>query len=262
MTRKTFHFAIVTAAVAFAFVASRASAEDWGTLKGKFVFDGKAPPPTAIDVTKDQEYCGNKGLVNEELVVDATTGAIANVMLWVRKKDVPIHPDYEKTASETVVLDNKGCRFEPHVQGIRVGQTLQLKNSDPVAHNTNVQGRNNQINPLIPAKSSSDQKIDQSEILPALVSCNIHPWMKGRLIVRDNPYFAVSKKDGTFEIKNVPAGDIEFVVYHEKSGYVTDATLNGQTVKWPKGVMKVTIKAGDEPTDLGEIKLSSAQFNK
>lgn len=262
MTRHTLRFTILSAALALAFVSSRASAEDWGTLKGKFIFDGKAPAPAPIDVTKDQEYCGNKGLVNEELVVDAKTGAIANVMLWVRKKDVPIHPDYEKTATDTVVLDNEGCRFQPHVQGIRVGQTLQLKNSDPVAHNTNVQGRNNQINPLIPAKSSSDQKIDQAEILPALVSCNIHPWMKGRLIVRDNPYFAVSKKDGTFEIKNVPAGDIEFVVYHEKSGYVTDATLNGQAAKWPKGVMKVTIKAGDEPTDLGEIKLSAAQFNK
>ena len=80
--------------------------------------------------------------------------------------------------------------------------------------------------------------------------------MKGRLIVRANPYFAVSQKDGTFEIKNLPAGDIEFVVYHEKSGYVTDAEVKGEKVNWPKGVMKVTIEAGDEPTDLGEIKLS------
>jgi hypothetical protein len=262
MTRHTFRFAILSAAVAALLTSSRASAEDWGTLKGKFIIDGKAPAAAPIEVTKDPEYCGNKGLVSEELIVDEKSGAIANVMIWVRKKDVPVHPDYEKTASDTVVLDNEGCRFVPHVQGIRVGQTLQLKNSDPVAHNTNVQGRNNQINPLIPAKSSSDQKIDQAEILPALVSCNIHPWMKGRLMVRANPYFAVSKKDGTFEIKNLPAGELEFVVYHEKSGYVTDAQLNGQAVNWPKGVMKVTIKAGDEPTDLSEIKLSAAQFNK
>jgi plastocyanin len=260
--RHTFQFAILSAAVAVALVASRTSAEEWGTLKGKFIYDGKPAAPAPIDVTKDPEVCGNKGLVSEELVVDEKTGAIANVMLWVKGKDFAVHPDYEKTASGTVVLDNKGCRFEPHVQGIRVGQTLQLHNSDPVAHNTNVQGRNNQINPLIPAQSSSDQKIDQAEILPALVSCNIHPWMKGRLIVRPNPYFAVSKKDGTFEIKNLPAGDLEFVVYHERSGYVTDAEVKGEKVNWPKGVMKITIKAGDEPTDLGEIKLSAAQFNK
>lgn len=261
MSRHSWKIVLVTIAAAIAIDASRASAEDWGNLKGKFVFDGPAPNPVALTIDKDPTVCGNRGLVNEDLVVDPKGGAIANVMLWVKGKDVSVHPDYEKTATDTVVLDNKGCRFDPHVQGVRVGQTLQLKNSDPVAHNTNVQGRNLQINPLIPAMSPSDQKIEQAEILPAMVSCNIHPWMKARLIVRPNPYFAVSKKDGTFEIKNLPAGDLEFIVYHERSGYVTDAELKGEKVKWPKGLLKVTIEAGKD-TDLGEIKLSAEQFNK
>ncbi len=248
------------AAAAVALGSSSARAEDWGNLKGKFVYDGKAPAAVPLTIDKDQAVCGNKGLVAEDLVVDSK-GNMANIMLWIKGKDVAVHPDYEKSASDTVVLDNKGCRFEPHVQMLRVGQTLQLKNSDPVAHNTNVQGRNLQINPLIPAMSTSDQKVDEAEILPAMVSCNIHPWMKGRIIIRPSPYFAVSKKDGTFEIKNIPAGDQEFIVYQERSGYVTDATVGGEKVKWTKGVMKVTIKAG-ETTDLGEIKLRADQFNK
>jgi plastocyanin len=261
MSRHLWKIALLSIAAAIAIDASCACADDWGNLKGKFVFDGPAPKPVALTIDKDQQVCGDKGLVNEDLVVDGKSGALANVMLWVKGKDVNVHPDYDKTAAETVVLDNKGCRFEPHVQGVRVGQTLQLKNSDPVAHNTNVQGRNLQINPLIPAMSPSDQKIEQAEILPAMVSCNIHPWMKARLIVRPNPYFAVSKKDGTFEIKNLPAGDLEFIVYHERSGYVTDAELKGEKVKWPKGSLKVTIEAGKD-TDLGEIKLAADQFNK
>ena len=160
MTRHTLRFTILSAALALAFVSSRARPKTGARSKASSSSTAKAPTPAAIDVTKDPEYCGNKGLVNEELVVDRKTGALANVMLWVRKKDVPVHPDYEKTASDTVVLDNEGCRFQPHVQGIRVGQTLQLKNSDPVAHNTNVQGRNN---PDQPADSGQiDRRIRRS----------------------------------------------------------------------------------------------------
>jgi plastocyanin len=238
---------------------SSAQADDWGNLKGKFIYDGAPPASAPITVDKDQAVCGDKGLVAEDLVVDAN-GGLANVMIYVKGK-VKIHPDYEKTADATVVLDNHGCRFEPHVQGVRVGQTLEIKNSDPVAHNTNVVGRNLQINPLIPAGATSDQKIEAPEALPAMVSCNIHPWMKARLLVRSSPYFAVSKKDGTFEIKNLPAGDLEFIVYQERSGYVQDAVLKGQQVKWPKGVVKATIEAGKD-TDLGDIKLPVDQFNK
>jgi plastocyanin len=252
----------IIAALAAAFVISAtqfAPADDWGNLKGRFIYDGKAPDPTKLTIDKDQQICGDKGLVDESLVVDSS-GGMANVVLWIRGK-AKVHPDYEKSADATVVLDNKGCRFNPHVQGVRVGQTLQIKNSDPVAHNTNIVGRNLQVNPLIPAGSASDQKIEAPENLPANVSCNIHPWMKARVVVRSSPYFAISKKDGSFEIKNLPAGDLEFVVYHERSGFVQDAETKSGKVNWPKGVMKVTIEPGKD-TDLGDIKLAAAQFNK
>lgn len=246
-------------AAVLAAIAGRASAEEWGNLKGHFIYDGKAPAPAKLTIDKDPEVCGKHDLFNEDLVVD-DKGNIANIMLWIKGKDVAVHPDL-KPDDKPVVLDNKNCHFVPHVQFVQVGQTLQLKNSDPVAHNTNVQGRNIQVNPLIPAMSSSDQKIEEQEILPAMVSCNIHPWMKARIIIRPNPYAAVSKADGTFEIKNIPAGDQEFIVYHERSGYVTDAEVKGEKTKWVKGVMKVSIKSG-ETTDLGDVKLAPEQFNK
>ncbi len=255
------HFTTIAALAAVLIVSTTQSAhaDDWGNLKGRFIYDGKAPEPVKLNIDKDQQICGDKGLVDESLVV-GSSGGLANVMIYVKGK-VKVHPDYDKTADATVVLDNKGCRFNPHVQGARVGQTLQIKNSDPVAHNTNIVGRNLQTNPLIPAGQASDIKIEGPETLPAMVSCNIHPWMKGRVLIRTNPYFAISGKDGSFEIKNLPAGDLEFVVYQERSGFVTDAETKTGKVTWPKGVMKVTIEPGKD-TDLGDIKLDAAQFNK
>ncbi len=259
MTRLFRNSSVLLLSLAAVAVGSASRADDWGSLKGRFLYDGTAPAASPLTIDKDQAICGDKGLVNEELVVDSK-GNIANVMLWVKGK-VAVNPDFEKTAGETVVLDNKGCRFNPHVQGVRVGQTLSVKNSDPVAHNSNLVGKNLQVNPLIPSGGSSETKIEAPEALPVQVSCNIHPWMHARVMVRPNPYFAVSAADGTFEIKNLPAGDLEFVVYHEKSGYVTDAKVGGSDEKWTKGVMKVTIPAGGTK-DLGDVKLSAEQFNK
>ena len=259
MSRSIRNLALLIAAVAMAVAASYGQAQEWGSLKGRFIYDGKAPAKVPLKITKCQAVCGNKGLVAEDLVV-GPKGGLANVMIWVRGK-VKVNPEYAKTADATVVINNKNCRFQPHVQGIRVGQTLEIKNSDPVAHNTNLVGRNLQINPLIAARTSADQKIDAPESLPAMVSCNIHPWMNGRLLVRPNPYFAISKKDGTFEIKDLPAGADTFQVYQERSGYVQEAEVKGQKVTWKKGVMKVTIEPG-KVTDLGDIKLPAEEFNK
>jgi plastocyanin len=253
------NLSVALVGVALIGVSSAARADDWGSLKGRFIFDGTAPAAPALNVDKDQAICGNKGLVNEELVVDAK-GNIANVGLWVLGK-VAVHPDYEKTANDTVILDNKGCRFEPHVVGVRVGQTLSVKNDDPVAHNSFLGGANLQGNPLIAVGGSSEFKVEGLEKVPVPVSCSIHTWMKSKVLVRPNPYFAVSAADGTFEIKNLPAGDLQFKVWQEKAGYVTDATVDGKAEKWEKGVMKVAIPAGGTK-DLGDIKLGADQFNK
>ena len=246
---------LVALSIALAAGLGRADADQWGGLKGRFVFDGPIPIPKAIAGLPPG--CGN--VFNEDLVVDPN-GGLANVMVYVRGQP-KVHPDYEKTASDTIVLDNKGCRFDPHVAAVRVGQTLQIKNSDPEAHNTNIKGRNLETNLVLASGTTSDVKVEAPETLPAMVSCNIHPWMKGRILVRSNPYFAISGKDGSFEIKNLPAGDLEFIVYHERSGYVTDAKLKAGNVTWPKGVLKVTIKP-DMEIDLGDIKLPANQFDK
>lgn len=256
---------IVVAGLAFAGAA--ANAAEWGSIKGRFVYDGTAPVQAKLNIDKDQATCGGHDLVDQSLEV-APTGGIANVVVWIAAKTidnkpqkVKVNPGFAKTADAKVELNNKNCHFIPHVVGLRVNQTLVIKNSDPVAHNTKIDGLNTQINPLIPADTSSEQVIDAAENVPAPVSCSIHGWMHAWMVVRPNPYFAISDKDGNFEIKDLPAGELEFQVWQEKSGYVTDASVGGQEVKWPKGHVKWTVEA-DKTTDVGEMKLGAAQFNK
>ena len=224
----------------------------WGTIKGKFLFDGAAPAPPKLDINKDVEVCGKHNLVDESLVV-GSTGGLANVAIFVRSKS-RVHPEMQSAATNKVLYDNKGCRFEPHVLAIALTQTLVLKNSDPVGHNSNCSPVGDAaINPLIPSGGEFEHKFGKAQLEGVSVTCNIHPWMKGYIFPRDNPYFAVTKDDGTFEIKNVPAGEeVEFQIWHERAPKGLEFSP-----EWARGRKKLTIPA-DGVLDLGDLKVASS----
>jgi hypothetical protein len=234
-------------------------ADGWGSLKGRFVYDGAVPAPVKLNAA-GQQFCGQFRLVAENLVV-SPKGGIANVVVWLRGNKAKVNPKFEQSRSDKVVLDNRNCRFVPHVVGLRVGQTLVITNSDPVAHDANIDGSSTKSNWLLPAGTSIDQAIAGAEILPAPVNDSVNGLMQAWMVVRPNPYFAFSDTNGNFDIKDLPAGEWEFQVWQEKSGYVTNVTVGGQEVKWAKGRVKWTIDA-NKTTDLGEMKLGAAQFNK
>ena len=261
MTLRSMKWSPVAAiAMAFLSLVGQAAADEWGTIKGRFLFGGSAPTPAELKADKDIEVCGKHKLVNEELAVGADKG-IANVVVFVRDKSVKVHPDLAAGKNEKVVLDNKSCRFEPHVSIVQTGQTLVLKNSDTVGHNSNVATiKNPPSNSLIPAGQESTVTLASEEAIPAQVTCNIHPWMKAWLVVRPNPYAAVSKPDGSFEIKNLPAGEVELQLWHEKAGYVGEITVGGKAEKIAKGRKKVTVAAGEN--NLGDMVLDASLFNK
>ncbi|MFM9009335.1 MAG: hypothetical protein ACKON8_00265, partial [Planctomycetota bacterium] len=172
-----------------------------------------------------------------------------------------VSPEAAKAAAAKVELDNANCRFEPHVTFVQVGQELVVKNSDTVGHNSNIATiKNPPSNNLIPAGGTASLKFASDEAIPAQVTCNIHPWMKGWLLVRPNPYAAVSKADGTFEIKDLPVGELELQFWHEKAGYLGEMSIGGKAEKASKCRKKVTVTAGG--TDLGEIVLAPAVFQK
>jgi plastocyanin len=235
-----------------------ASAE-WGSLKGRFVLNGDLPAAAALTVDKDVEVCGKHKLVSEEVVVGDTKG-VANVVVFVRDKKVKVKPELEAAAKDAKpVLDNLNCRFEPHVLFVQAGQELVIKNSDPVGHNSNIATvKNAPSNNLIPAGGQVTAKFTSDEAIPAQVTCNIHPWMKGWIVVRNNPYATVSKADGSFELVDLPAEEVELQFWHEKAGYIGEMTINGKAEKVSKGRKKMKIAAGE--TDLGEIGLDANLF--
>lgn len=240
------------AALILATSSAAGLAAEWGNLTGKFVFDGTPPTPKKLQISKDKECC--KIEHNEEDLVVGADGGIANVIVYVRTAKAPVHPDYEADAAAEVEFDNKSCRFEPHVLPIRLSQTLKVLNSDTCGHNTNVTPLGDQaFNQLMAPGGSLTHKFKRQQNIPIKVACNIHPWMTGYILPRDNPYTAVSAEDGTFTLKNLPAQDLEFQVWQEKSGFV-------DTPKWPKGKFTMKIKPGDN--NLGTIKLPAALFKK
>jgi hypothetical protein len=245
-----------TAAAGASDEGADAASGDWGNLSGRFVYDGSAPTPSPIQVTKDVEFCGKHNLVDESLVVNSG-GGLANVVVWLYEKPSKIHPSYDETASETVVLDNENCRFEPRVCVLRTTQTLRVTNSDPVGHNTKADlFTNASFNPIIPAKGSFETKLEQSERMPAPVSCSIHPWMSAWLLVRDDPYVAVSDKEGNFEIKNLPAGKVTLVAWQGK--YINKVSVDGKATEWSKGRFEYDVRGGDN--NLGVVKVPPSAF--
>jgi plastocyanin len=257
---------VLSALVAAAFLSTLVgtgvvTADEWATIKGKFVFGGDAPSAGELKADKDVEVCGKHKLLSEELIVGADKG-VANVVVFVRDKVVKVNPEVAKAAAGAKVeLDNANCRFEPHVTFVQVGQELVVKNSDTVMHNSNIATiKNSPSNNVIPAGNSATVKFASEEAVPTQITCNVHPWMKGWLVVRPNPYAAVSKPDGTFEIKDVPVGEVELQFWHEKAGYLGEMTIGGKAEKASKGRKKVAVAAGG--TNLGEIVLPAGIFQK
>lgn len=244
----------------FAFVNTTANAADWGTVKGRFVLDGTLPERPKLVINKDVEFCGKHEPRSEKLVVHSEDRGIANIVIWLDTKpgEKPaIHPSFEESASAKITLANKGCRFDPHICVLRTGQTLLINNPDQVDHNTAAGlDRNQPFNDLTPAgKTSERPRFTQAEKLPAQVQCSIHPWMTGWLVVKDHPYVAVTDERGRFELKNLPAGEHTFVVWHELPGFVQEVTRNGKMESWKRGKVTVRVAAGE--TEFGEVRVSA-----
>lgn len=234
--------------------AETATVSTWGNLAGKFVYDGPDPTPARLAITKDEQVCGKHNLVDESLLLGTDKG-LKNVVIFLADKKAAVHPDFEATANGTVKFDNEHCRFEPHILPLRTSQTLQIHNSDPLAHNSNITPLGDSpFNQLISQDNAVVYQFKKQQNSPVMVTCSIHPWMKGFVFPRDNPYVAVTGDDGSFEIKNLPAGKHEFQVWQEAVG--------GLSAKpdWKKGKFKFEINEGDN--DLGTIQVSSALFGK
>lgn len=219
----------------------------FATIKGKVTLTGTPPTYPPPNVTSDQGVCGGSHVRAEQIITDG--GGLKNVLIYINSEipDDPkwIHESYNATKTAEIEFDQKKCVFLSHVLPFRSTQKLKIMNSDPVGHNTNIQGNQKigAFNQIIP--SNSNLLYDPKGIAtpqPVGVGCTIHPWMTAYLFTRNHPYFVVTKDDGSFELPNVPAGvPLEIRVWHEAFRYPAKVTLAGAEVKTPKGTLKKTL---------------------
>src|SRR5580704_1567778 len=188
-----------------------------GSVTGSVHFTGKNPARKPINMSEDPACIeAHHGKAYDESLIVSPSGSLANAFIYIEKGlegkrfEVPTKP---------VTIDQKGCWFRPHILGIQNGQVLQVMNSDPVTHNIHPMAQVNREwnHSQGPSETPLSRKFLKAEIM-IQVKCNIHSWMHAFIGVLDHPYFAVSKDDGHFEIKNLPPGTYTIAVWQEILG--------------------------------------------
>ncbi len=191
-----------------------------GSVTGKVNFSGTAPEPELIQMDAEPT-CQAKyddGPFTETVVVN-DNGTLANVFVYVKSglEDMSF-----ATPSEAVVLDQNGCRYEPHVLGVQTDQTLLIRNSDDVLHNIHPEPINSRsFNISQPTQGMETERTFPAAEIMVPVGCDVHGWMDSHIGVVDHPYFAVTGADGSFELPNLPPGDYVIETWHEEYGTQT-----------------------------------------
>ena len=196
-------------------------------VSGSVKFAGTAPKPQKIDMSQDPACKGSN--TSEAVVADG--GKLANVFVYVKGAD-----NYAfETPKDPVTIDQDGCRYHPHVLGVMTGQTVKIVNSDNTTHNIHPTPKDNrEWNESQPPKANPIEKSFAREEIMLPVKCNQHPWMKMYINVVKSPFFAVTDKDGKYEIKGLPPGSYTLVAVQEKLGeqtqQITVAPKDSKTV--------------------------------
>jgi len=226
-------------------------AAEWGNLTMRFVYDGEPPAPRLIKGPERRE------IADESLIVHAKNHGIGNICIWLNSEDgdsPPVHPDYALVSSDRFVGTIREGRVSPHIIIVRPPQSFVVRNVDRVGYSAEAHFLHNRpLNWIMRQGETNAQLLERDEPIPARLTCTIHPWLNGYVLVQSTPYCVVSDENGRATFKNLPAGKWTFIVWHEKSGYVKEAQRAGKRVEWPGGRLSLDIKAGEN--DLAELKI-------
>ncbi len=184
-------------------------------VKGIIKFEGPVPKGEKLQLPLECSKQFKGDVYSNEVIV--TNGRLKNVFVRVTKglegkafTDVPADP---------VVLDQRGCIYEPRVVGVRVGQKVEFINSDPVFHNVRaITEKNETFNVAMPNKNDRITKIFDKPEIYLQTKCSVHPWMGAYIGVVEHPFFSVTNEAGEFEIKNLPPGTYILEAWHEVFG--------------------------------------------
>lgn len=188
-----------------------------GSLSGSVKYDGEAPKPKVFNVAADKAAgCHHGEIPDESLAVDPATKGIkwAIIRIMDVKAAAPAEP-------KLVEIDQKGCHFTPRVSIVAPGSDIDVLNPDKIAHNVHtipLDGTNQPINRMMVAadpKLTVKGKKHAAEPELIQLQCDIHPWMKGFIVVHDPRFAFVTGPDGKFDIKGVPAGKYKVMINHD-----------------------------------------------
>lgn len=212
--------AILALAVAAVMPASAAHA---GSVGGGVKFEGE-PPAREELALKEANLAGVRNsecvklhkdspLLSEEVIV-GEGGGLANVVVYVKSpvEGVPAAP------TTPALLDQVGCAYTPHVLAMRAGQTLEVRNSDPLVHNVRSFARKNRPFNMGQGEGNVREKVMHKGESAIKLKCDIHRWMTGYIFVFDHPFYAVTGADGAFKIEGLPAGEYTLAAWHEVYG--------------------------------------------
>ena len=182
-----------------------------GSIKGVTIFSGKAQPLETHKTGSYKKACGSE-IIDESILID--NKGVMNSVISLRGKKL-------KKRSGEYKLDQKKCKYEPHVVAMPVDSELLIHTSDPINHNIHTYSfENDPINLMfLPGQDAYSQEMEEAEIIK--VECDLHNWMRAWIVVTPNGYSAISKKDGSFEIPDVPPGEYELTAWHETLGSLT-----------------------------------------
>lgn len=199
------------------------SVQNGGTIKGTVKWQGAMPHLVASEINKDAQVCdplGQKKRDLERLLV-SPSGGVANTVIYLRNiiagkaMDLPLQRRF---------LNQKSCRYEPHILLVPVQATFTAKSSDPLLHTVHMSGSADYNLPFV----TQGQEISRPMTREGLVDlrCNAgHVWMNGEMMVAPHPYYAVTDTEGNFELTDVPPGQYEIVAWHEGWRVVGESPL-------------------------------------
>ncbi len=197
-----------------ALVAAVATASA-ATITGTVKYDGAVPKLKPINMNADP-VCAKKHTkpVTSEVLVLGPGNTMANIFVHVKSglaaKTYP-------TPTSPVVMDQKGCRYIPHVMGVMKDQPFKILNSDGVLHNVHALPKvNKPFNMAMPAARKEAVKTFSKEEAIFKIKCDVHPWMSAYVAVMTHPFFDVTAEDGKFTLPDLPAGTYEIEVWHER----------------------------------------------
>jgi plastocyanin len=188
------------------------------TISGLVHFNGTAPPRKRIKQDKECQILHAEPVYSQAVIVN-DNNTLKYVFIYVKEglSDLKFDPP-----AESVLLDQRGCMFEPHVFGLQIGQNIKILNSDPLLHNIHALPKKNRpFNFGMPKQGDTRERSFKKSEIMVRIKCDVHPWMGAFAGVLSHPYFSVTDDNGTYNLENLPAGEYVIEAWHEKYGTTT-----------------------------------------